>query len=359
MSGLAPRFSILADLSKETSSEGRREILRKVTETFDQTNATDDTLTSLDELLASVAADYSTQVRAELAQLVAANPHFGRTAETFVLDDIEVAGPVLIHSRIVSDATLLRVIAKNSQPHMMAVTQRQDVSATVSHALVQAGNDEVVVSLLSNTKAQIGYDTYEAVAERAKESNALQVPMVRRQDVPVELLNELYVKVEASLRQEIIRKLDAVSPDEIDKAFQRSRHRITKKASGLPDDFAEAQKRVAELAVRGSLSARSLATLLREGKGGRTTFILAFAQLAEVDFNLVQRTVASRDLDTVALLCRGAGFDRALYVTLSIALGNPDDRSGPAAEELGKLYETVPVQAAQRAIRFWKVRAAA
>jgi uncharacterized protein (DUF2336 family) len=181
MFGLAPRFSILADLSKETSSEGRREILRKVTETFDQTNATDDTLTSLNELLASVAADYSTQVRAELAQLVAANPHFGRTAEKFVLDDIEVAGP--------------------------------------------------------------------------------------------ELLNELYVKVEASLRQEIIRKLDAVSPDEIDKAFQRSRHRITKKAIGLPDDFAEAQKRLAELAGRGSLSARSLVTLMREGKGSRTTFI--------------------------------------------------------------------------------------
>jgi hypothetical protein len=28
------------------------------------------------------------------------------------------------------------------------------------------------------------------------------------------------------------------------------------------------------------------------------------------------------------------------------------------AEAFGKLYESVPVQAAQRALRFWKVRAA-
>ena len=39
---------------------------------------------------------------------------------------------------------------------------------------------------------------------------------------------------------------------------------------------------------------------------------LAFANLVDVEFNLVQRTVEEQDLDTVALLCRGADFQRAL-----------------------------------------------
>lgn len=81
-------------------------------------------------------------------------------------------------------------------------------------------------------------------------------------------------------------------------------------------------------------------------------------RLADVDFELIQRTVATHDLDTVALLCRGANFDRALFVTLAINLDGKD-RGLIAAEEFGKLYESVPVMAAQRALRFWKVRDAA
>ena len=81
-------------------------------------------------------------------------------------------------------------------------------------------------------------------------------------------------------------------------------------------------------------------------------------RLADVDFELIQRTVGNHDLDTVALLCRGANFDRALFVTLAINLDGKD-RGMAAAEEFGKLYEAVPVIAAQRALRFWKVRAVA
>jgi uncharacterized protein (DUF2336 family) len=170
----------------------------------------------------------------------------------------------------------------------------------------------------------------------------------------------MYLKVEADLRREIVKKFDSVSPDELDKAFQRSRHRLSKKRNdGLPEDYDVACRRVADMARAGQLQPVSLVGLLRQGPQARTTFMAAFAQLADVDFALVHRSVTSHDLDTLALLSRGAGFDRALYLTLAIALKNPEDRSGPGVEELGALYEKVPVQAAQRAIRFWKVRAAA
>jgi hypothetical protein len=66
--------------------------------------------------------------------------------------------------------------------------------------------------------------------------------------------------------------------------------------------------------------------------------------------------VDTPDIDTLALLCRGANFDRALFVTMAIALDSSEKGLG-RAEEFGKLYGAVPVQAAQRALRFWKVRA--
>jgi uncharacterized protein (DUF2336 family) len=352
------RYSMLANMSNDMSSEDRREILRKVTAAIGKNAVPDNDpgMARLDDLLASLAADYAVQVRAELATLVAATPLFSRTASVFALDDIEVAGPILKHSRALSDATLLQVIAKNSQPHMMAVTKRHEISSAISHALVEAGDDNVVVSLLSNAKAKIAHDTFEAVAVRAQTTAALQGPLIRREDLPVEMLNDLYLEVESDLRLEIVAKFNSISGEEIDRAFRRSRSRVAKQNNGVPNDFGAAQARIGDLFRRGFLTPPGLATLLREGAKGRTAFNIAFAQLAGVEFDLVQRTVSGRDLDTVALLCRGAGFDRALYVTIAIALKNTDDREGPAAEELGRLYESVPVQAAQRALRFWKIR---
>lgn len=359
MTEQSSRFAMLAGMSDDMTSEDRRALLRKVTAALAGGDAQGDELAKLDEILAAAAADYAVQVRSELAKLVAGAPAFGRTATQFALDDIEVAAPILRKSRALSDTTLLKVIAKNSQAHMMAVTQRQDISPEVSHALVEAGDDQVVVSLLSNDTARIAHDTFEAVTARAQTSAALQAPLVRRKDVPVEMLNELYLKVENGLRLEILTRYNAVSGEEIDKAFQRSRNRVGRSGDGLPADFRAAQAKIDDLARRGFLTPPGLASLLREGTGSRTAFNIAFAKLANVEFDLVQRTVAARDLDTVALLCRGAGFDRALYLTIAISLKNSEDRIGPSAQELGALYETVPMQAAQRALRFWKARTAA
>jgi len=220
---------------------------------------------------------------------------------------------------------------------------------------VERGGDEVVSSLLRNEGADIADTTYDMVMERADASPLLQEGLVRRKSVPLDLLNALYLKTEAGLRQEIMAKFGQVEPAELEKAFERSRFRLTNRYRQLPEDIAAARKNLAALEAKRQLVPATLVSLLREGASVRTTFLLAFAKLVDVEFEVIQRTVEGPDLDTLALLCRGTGFDRGLFVTLAVML----DKSGGGlgkAEEFGALYESVPVQAAQRAIRFWKVR---
>jgi len=352
-----PRFAMLADLAKETTSEGRRELLRKVTEAFDPAAPlAGDEVAQFDDVLASVAADYSKQVRSQIARLIASSlAPFSRSAQRFAMDDIEVARPLLEHSEALSDETLLAVVGQKSQDHMMAVTRRQRISEAVSQALVERGDDAVVTSLLTNQKAEIGSETYGLVAKRAETSPVLQAPLVRRAGVPMELLNGLYMKVESDLRREIIGKFESVPPEELEAAFQRSRARVSN-VYKQPDDFETARRRIDDLQRKRGLIPPVLVTLMREGLSSRTAFKIAFARLTDVEYDVIERAVESQDLDTVALLCRGSQFDRALYVSLAVALG---DRAMDRAQEFGKLYESVPVQAAQRAIRFWKIRAAA
>jgi uncharacterized protein (DUF2336 family) len=356
----SPRFALLKELSNQGSSEERRALLRLVTETLDQPArlASETDMAALDQLLSTVAQEYSLEVRTEFARLVAASVNrFCDSAAHFAMDDIEVAAPVLRHSQTLSEETLLKVVAQKSQQHMLAVTKRASISPTISHALVERGDDDVVRSLLDNRQAQIADATFDVVAQRAGNSSQLQAPLVRRTDVPMDLLHGLYQNVETELRREIMEKFKTVSPEELEKAFQRSRSRVTGQYHQPPEDMPAARKRLAALEKAGLVQPPVLVSLMREGPGARTLFKLVCSRLVDVDFDVVDRAIESCDLDTFALLCRGARFDKGLFVTMAVGL-DQSARGLANAEQFGALYDSVPIEAAQRALRFWKVRAA-
>jgi uncharacterized protein (DUF2336 family) len=357
MPAASNNFALLLDLAKETSSEKRRELLRQITNVFlaDPPDRSDRESQLFDEIVGAVASDLETQVRIELARKIAdTRVPVARTAKRLALDEIEVARPVLERSRALSEADILDVIQQKSQDHMLAVTKRPNIGISVSSALVTKGEDRVVASLLENRTARIDRPTFEKVADRAQASPALHAPFVRNQQVPLDLLNNVYLKVENNLRREIMRKFHGVSPAELEAALEASRNHLSAAYGALPSDYQLAKDHVAVMDKKGQLKPPILVQLLRENR--RTAFLVAFAQLVDVDFNLGRRLVDTHDVDALAMLCRGAGFDRGLFVTICLLVAG--EGSGISkAEQFGKLYEQVPVAAAQRALRFWKVRA--
>ena len=185
--GAASSFALLKNFAQETSSDGRRDLLRRATDVFlaEGGDLSSEQMSMLDDVVESVASDLSAQVRAELSRKISAAPvPFTRTARRLAMDDIEIAQPVLEYSRALTQSDLLDVIAQKSSDHMMAVTRRDDIGETVSNALVERGEDRVVASLLENRTAQISEQTYERVAARVESSTALQSPFVRREGVP-------------------------------------------------------------------------------------------------------------------------------------------------------------------------------
>ena len=314
---------------------------------------------AFDEIAVAVIADLKSEARSEISHMFAdATLPLRRTARQLAMDDIAIARPVLERSAALSDEDLIDVASTQSQEHLMAVTRRSSVAELVSEALVAHGEDSVVASLLGNSGAQIARDTYERVASRAESSAILQAPLIRRQGVPLDLLNHLYVAVAPALRQEILKQYENVSPAELEAALERSRKRVAKAYGGLPDDLEAARLELRKLERAGDIQPSLLVPLMRGGAQSRTLFLLAFAQLTEADYPLVRRLVDTRDIDAMALLCRAAGFERALFVTLSLLVAS-DESGRTNLEEFGRLYERVPVATAQRAVRFWKVRAAA
>jgi uncharacterized protein (DUF2336 family) len=353
------RFARLLDVKNDMSSESRRALLREVTDVFAEHEEGNDAtkVAKLDQVLSSVVAEFSREVRAELAAKIGPSKVLlGSTIEKLALDEIDIARPILEQSSALSESHLLQVISQKTQEHLLAVARRNDISENVSHALVEKGDDRVVVSLLENASAKIAPKTHEMVTELAQNRPVLYAPFVRRQDVPLELLNDVYLEVEGELRREILARYDQVSPAELDAALERSRARLLKAHRKPALEMAKIKARIEEYRSKGELNPLLLIRLLREGEPSRALFLGAFAALTDVEESLAGKIAENGDIDALALLCRAADFERAVFVSLAIAFIRSDRRM-TKVEEFGALYENVPVSSAQRAVRFWKVRA--
>src|SRR5262245_19510616 len=196
MTAAPKKFELLLDLAKETSSEKRRDLLREITGLLmhDSSFRTATNCAAFDDIAVAVVADLKAEARSEISRLIADSPlPVGRVARQLAMDEkIDVARPVLESSTALTEKDLIDVASSKSQEHLMAVTRRSSIGERVSDALVVHGEDRVVASLLTNRMARIGRETYERVTERAQGSEILQAPLVRRQDVPLDLLNDLY-----------------------------------------------------------------------------------------------------------------------------------------------------------------------
>jgi uncharacterized protein (DUF2336 family) len=348
----------LIEMAKEPSSERRRELLRGVTDLF---FASDDMkrgeeLELFDDVLSHLAGEMEEAVRLELASRMAAAaaPPRGLLRDLARDTSIDVARPVLAQSPALSDEDLLSVARTRGQDHLRAISQRSSVSEAVSEAIVERGDDATLGVLLANEGALMSRETHELVVDRAADNPDLHEAVVRRQSLPLDLLNEMYFMVEARLRGEILARNDSVDPAQLDAALAAGRKQVATRDGALPSDYADAEKQIRILRLRGAITPQLLAGFLRARE--MTKFLVALSELAEIDFHTAKRILERRELDALSIVCKAAGFERSLYLTFAVLILDRDANAMGRAREYGELYENLPREAAQRTLRFWRMR---
>ena len=350
------RLPDLIALAEEGSSEKRRALLRELTEHFfGSTSRTANEDELYGSVLARLAADMEVAVRAELSL------RFARTADApatlvrrLANDEAAVAGAVLAASPVLSDDDLLGVVRRHGQDHLRAVSSRPSVSEAVSEVIVERGDDETLGTLLRNDGARLSRKASETAVERAKINPALHEATVQRASLPADLLNEMYFVVEARLRQQILEQNARMDPALLESALAAGRARVATDDGALPADYAECRDYVEELKAAGQLTPQMLARFLRSG--GRTSFLIALAQLADIDFHTARQIVERRELDALAVVCKAADLDRALFLTYAVVLLNDDGDAMAKAHSYARMYAELTREAALRTIRFWRMR---
>jgi len=348
----------LIALAAEPSSERRRELLRSVTDLFfaNEDSTSDVEMQLYDDVLSQLSREMEEAVRIELAgRMSGADPAPRKLVRDLARDpSIAVAQPVLTKAPGLSDADLLDVARTHGQEHLRAISQRPTVSEAVSEAIVERGDDHTLGVLLRNEGAAMSRETHEAVVDRAAANPDLHEAVVGRKSLPIDLLNDMYFMVEAKLRDQILARNAEVDPAQLEAALTAGRKKMAERDGALPADFAEAEKQVQLLHARRAVTPSVLAAFLRNRE--TTKFLVALAELADIDFHTARRILERRELDALSIVCKAAGFDRSLYLTFAVLILDRDADAMGRARQYGELYESLPRETAQRTIRFWRLR---
>lgn len=350
------RLHDLIALANEPSSVKRRELLRGVTDMFfegDGHNAVEMTL--FDDVMSQLAGEMEEAVKVELAERLGEAPAPPRgLSRTLASDAIAVAAPILRNSSALTDEDLLHVARTQGQDHLRAISQRTSVSSAVSDAIVARGDDDTLGVLLRNEGAVLSRAAHETVVDRAAANPSLHEAVIDRNSLPVDLLNEMYFMVEARLRDRIMEKNAGIDPALLEAALTAGRKRVAVEDGALPADFAEAEKEFRTLRAKAHISPQILANMLRAKR--TTLFLVALADMAEVDFHTARKILERREMDALSIICKAADFDRSLFLTFALLILEPTDDVMLKAKAYGEMYSALPRESALRTIRFWRLR---
>ena len=90
----------------------------------------------------SLIREVSREIRRKLAVRIADAP--GTPRELAVLlanDEIDIASPMLLRSKVLEDVDLIEIVRTRSTQHLLAIAMRRDLSTAVADALVVSKTD--------------------------------------------------------------------------------------------------------------------------------------------------------------------------------------------------------------------------
>lgn len=348
----------LVELAHERSSDKRRELLHDMSALFlssEDMRGDEAARGVAEDILQTLAHEVEAIVRAELAERFADHPDApAELVNDLAKDVIEVARPVLARSRLVREETLVETVRLHGSSHARVVAGRDDVSEAVSEAITETGDDDALVTLAQNEHARLSRIAMERLVDHAEGCEALHEPLVERADIAPDLLNEMFFIVTETLRDRVLERGSQVPAEDLEAAFAAAHERLARKAGPTPRDLQDAIRYVNGKKLRKKLNADLLAELLVTGE--HTKFIVAFGDLTGLGFAAARRAVENPSIDPLLIACRSAGFSRDDFVRVAMLRSTAGERGEADADVLGDIFEAVPPAAADRVMRFVKLK---
>jgi hypothetical protein len=161
------------------------------------------------QALGTLALDEVLKIRRGLASSIKDHAYAPPSVAAQLARDIEreVAEPILRFCVALKDEDLIDILATHpSSWAAEAVAERPQISANVSKAVIETGNNKAGKLLLNNKGAEINDDVIEAIIERAKEFPEWHEPLAKNHKLPENMARQLARYVDARVRKLLEKK---------------------------------------------------------------------------------------------------------------------------------------------------------
>ena len=303
--------SLIDELNSAVATGGNKQrlrILERITDLFaaGSRGYSSDQIALFDDVLQKLAADIEVKARARLAHRLAclnnAPPKFIRSLAFD--DEIEVAGPVLVHSQQLSDADLVENATTKSQGHLFAIAQRLHLSESVTDVLVERGDRRVVHKVVRNKGARFSLAGYGKLTVRARDDSTLTLALGQRDDLPRQHFLKLLETASASVRAKLERanpQAAAAIRDVVDDVA----HTMQQEARRVSAPYATAMRDAKRRFNASPLTEANVHAAAQAQEFERT--VIALAKLGRFPVDLVERALLDKGEDMVLVLARAAG----------------------------------------------------
>jgi uncharacterized protein (DUF2336 family) len=349
-------FDGLLKLARDRSVEGRTRLVQSVGDLFFDTDKvlSDRERTLMTEILRQLIHDVEMSVRLALSERLATEDLAPKDLIQILANaEIEVAYPILRESSVLQDIDLIEIIQHRTMNHQLAVAMRDSLSESVSDALVETNNSDVIKTLLDNSGAEISARTLEYLVDQSKTIDTYQNPLLHRKDLGSDLARRMYWWVSAALREHITDAFD-VSPEDIEEILEDT---VGDLVSG---DAAEngGNKGAAlagQLNQENKITPELLVQTLRQGEV--SLFEDLFAELSGLRPKLVRRFIFEPGGQGLAIACKALSIAKSEFASIFLLsrsarpgekIVDPDELSGVLA-----FYDGVQPLTAKKVLKRW------
>lgn len=369
MSGVSLLISELEDSIARGTSEKRVETLRRVTDLFlvDPSALSESHVEVFDVVIARLTAAIETRARAELADRLADAPNAPPgVIRSLAHDDIMVARPVLARSDRLSDQDLVSIAVAKGRDHMLAISERSELSENVTDVLVTRGDQVVAHAVASNTSAKLSSRGVGALIDKAKADEALSALLSQRVDIEAEQMRTLVAIAKEAARQRLsagghdtdgarLNQAIESSADHVGERYVAATATPAPRKDGLQFDYSAAMKEIAERHDHGELDEFDVVAYAEAMDTQR--LICTVSLLSHVSLATAERLFLGSDLDLLLIVCKAQNWAWSTAKALLKMRG--EDKVGPRQiEKAMESYDQLTHATAQRVLRFLHVREA-
>ena len=192
-------------LLSDPSGKTRAQTAAKIAQDFDADRLTPEEREMAREIFRIMTKDAEVRVREALSRNLKENPAVPHEVAKALAQDVDsVALPILQFSEALTDEDLIEIVRSQGASKQVAIARRPTVSETVSTALVDTGDEDVVTNLVANEGAEITEQSLQKVVEDFGDQETMQDVLVRRPRLPVTVAERLVTMVSEGLKVELV-----------------------------------------------------------------------------------------------------------------------------------------------------------